>query len=170
MELPDKVYFRIGEVAELLGVKPHVIRFWQQQFPTVKPERSRSGRFLYPRPTVERLDRVRRLLYEEGYTIVGARKALRGAEPEAVVDPDALAEAAEAAEVARAAAALQAAHVAEVAALTTSRDGALRRVAALEAAVATARREAVDLLALLAPRDDDNAAAASKLRGPASGD
>lgn len=76
--LPDKVYFRIGEVAELLGVEPHVIRFWQQQFPAVRPERSAAGRFLYPRVAVERLQRIRKLLYEEGYTIAGAKKALQG--------------------------------------------------------------------------------------------
>ena len=75
--LPDKVYFRIGEVADLLGVKSHVVRFWQQQFPTVRPERSRTGRFLYTKATVERLNLIKHLLYTEGYTIPGARKALR---------------------------------------------------------------------------------------------
>ncbi len=78
MELPDKVYFRIGEVAKALGVQPHVVRFWQQQFPTVKPERSRTGRFLYTRKNVEQLARIQKLLKKEGYTIAGARKAMRG--------------------------------------------------------------------------------------------
>ncbi|GEM_PF-2874977 len=77
MELPDKVYFRIGEVARALHVEPHVVRFWQQQFPTVRPERSRTGRFLYTRATVEQLAFIQRLLKEEGYTISGAKKALR---------------------------------------------------------------------------------------------
>mgnify|MGYP002632798737 CR=1 FL=1 len=77
MDLPDKVYFRIGEVAEALGVQPHVVRFWQQQFPTVRPERSRTGRFLYTHSTIEQLAFIQRLLKDEGYTIVGAKKALR---------------------------------------------------------------------------------------------
>ncbi len=78
MELPDKVYFRIGEVATLLGVEPHVVRFWQAQFPAVRPERSHAGRFLYSRAAVERLARIRTLLYDQGYTIAGAKKALAG--------------------------------------------------------------------------------------------
>ena len=77
MDLPDKVYFRIGEVAKALGVQPHVVRFWQQQFPTVRPERSKTGRFLYTRNTVEQLEFIQRLLKDEGYTIAGAKKALR---------------------------------------------------------------------------------------------
>jgi DNA-binding transcriptional MerR regulator len=74
--LPDKVYFRIGEVAALLGVETHVVRFWQQQFPAVRPERSDSRRYLYTRAAVERLLRIRALLYDQGYTIAGARRAL----------------------------------------------------------------------------------------------
>ena len=77
IDLPDKVYFRIGEVAKALGVQPHVVRFWQQQFPTVRPERSKTGRFLYSRNTVEQLAFIQRLLKDEGYTIAGAKKALR---------------------------------------------------------------------------------------------
>ncbi len=77
MELPDKVYFRIGEVADALSVKPHVVRFWQKEFTSIRPERSRSGRFLYTRKMVEHIDLIRQLLYEEGYTIQGARRALR---------------------------------------------------------------------------------------------
>jgi len=77
-KLPDKVYFRIGEVATLLGVEPHVVRFWQAQFPLVRPDRSAAGRFLYPRVAVERLLRIRTLLYDEGYTIAGAKRALAG--------------------------------------------------------------------------------------------
>lgn len=79
--LPDKVYFRIGEVAALLGVEPHVVRFWQEQFPVVRPERSSTGRFLYPRVAVERLQRIRQLLYDQGYTIAGAKKALQAQAP-----------------------------------------------------------------------------------------
>lgn len=75
--LPNKVYFRIGEVAELLAVEPHVVRFWQEQFAAVRPERSSTGRFLYSRAAVGRLQRIRHLLYDQGYTIAGARKVLQ---------------------------------------------------------------------------------------------
>ncbi len=77
IDLPDKVYFRIGEVARALDLRPHVVRFWQKEFPSIRPERSRSGRFLYTRTTVEHIALIRRLLHEEGYTIQGARKAIR---------------------------------------------------------------------------------------------
>lgn len=74
--LPDKQFFRIGEVATLLGVEPHVVRFWQQQFAQVRPERSSTGRLLFGRGAVGRLARIRTLLYDQGYTIAGAKKAL----------------------------------------------------------------------------------------------
>ena len=74
--LPDKQFFRIGEVATLLGVETHVVRFWQQQFPQVRTERSGTGRLLFGRPAVGRLARIRALLYDQGYTIAGAKKAL----------------------------------------------------------------------------------------------
>ena len=73
---PDKHFFRIGEVADLLGVEPHVVRFWQQQFAQVRPERSSTGRLLFGRPALARLARIRALLYDEGFTIAGAKKAL----------------------------------------------------------------------------------------------
>ena len=74
--VPDKHFFRIGEVADLLGVEPHVVRFWQQQFPQVRPERSSTGRLLFGRPALARLARIRALLYDQGFTIAGAKKAL----------------------------------------------------------------------------------------------
>ena len=74
--VPDKHYFRIGEVADLLGVEPHVVRFWQQQFAQVRPERSSTGRLLFGRPALARLARIRALLYDQGFTIAGAKKAL----------------------------------------------------------------------------------------------
>ena len=76
LELPDKVYFRIGEVCDLLGVRPHVLRYWETEFPTVRPDKSRANQRLYRRRDVEQLAEVRRLLYEEGYTIAGARRRL----------------------------------------------------------------------------------------------
>ena len=73
--LPDKLYFRIGEVAELVGVEAHVLRDWESEF-KLRPHRSASGQRLYRKQDVAKLLRVRQLLHEEGFTIAGARKAL----------------------------------------------------------------------------------------------
>ena len=81
--LPDKVYFRIGEVAELVGVEPHVLRYWEREFRTVRPTKSARGQRVYTRRDVENLLRVRELLYKEGFTIAGARKKLHQAAPRA---------------------------------------------------------------------------------------
>ncbi|MEY3011413.1 MAG: hypothetical protein RIT45_148 [Pseudomonadota bacterium] len=89
MDLPNKSLFRIGEVANLLGVETHVVRFWQQQFPHVRPTRSSSGRFLYSRSQVEQLERIRRLLHEERMTIEGARKAIRSGKAKVLLTADA---------------------------------------------------------------------------------
>lgn len=74
--LPNKPYFRIGEVAELLGVETHVLRYWENEFPHLSPTRAPSGQRLYRRPDVAKLVIIRRLLYAEGYTIAGARRKL----------------------------------------------------------------------------------------------
>ena len=76
-EIPDKLYFRIGEVARLLGVAPYVLRFWESEFPHLKPNKGGTGQRLYRRRDVEAALRIRHLLYDEGYTIDGARKALK---------------------------------------------------------------------------------------------
>jgi DNA-binding transcriptional MerR regulator len=75
--LPAKAYFKIGEVATLLGVRPSVLRFWQSEFSSIRPEKSRSGQRLYSRADVEHLLRIRHLLYEERFTIDGAKNRLR---------------------------------------------------------------------------------------------
>jgi DNA-binding transcriptional MerR regulator len=77
--IPDKQYFRIGEVATVAAVEPYVLRFWESEFPMLRPGKSRSGQRLYARKDVELVLRIRDLLYEEGFTIDGARKALRAA-------------------------------------------------------------------------------------------
>jgi DNA-binding transcriptional MerR regulator len=79
-----KLYFRIGEVAELVGVEPHVLRYWEREFRSVRPTKSAKGQRVYSRRDVESLMRVRELLYKEGFTIAGAKKKLQqsGAEPE----------------------------------------------------------------------------------------
>jgi len=73
--LPDKLYFRIGEVAELVGVEPHVLRYWETEF-HMQPHRSASGQRLYRKEDIARFLRIRKLLHTEGFTIAGARKAL----------------------------------------------------------------------------------------------
>ncbi len=81
-DVPDKLYFRIGEVAELVGVEPHVLRYWEVEF-KLRPHRSGAGQRLYRKQEVSRFLRIRQLLHEEGYTVAGARKALaEGAELE----------------------------------------------------------------------------------------
>lgn len=83
MQVPQKIYFRIGEVARLLGVAPHVIRFWETEFKSLRPQKSRAGQRVYTRRDVERLVTIKRLLKEERYTIEGARKYLREKGPDA---------------------------------------------------------------------------------------
>jgi DNA-binding transcriptional MerR regulator len=77
-ELPDKLYFKIGEVAQLVGVKPYVLRYWETEFPSIRPGKTRSQHRLYRRRDVETLIEIRRLLHDERYTIEGAKRRLRG--------------------------------------------------------------------------------------------
>jgi len=72
--IPDKLYFRIGEVAKLCGVEAYVLRFWETEFPQLRPNKSGTGQRLYRKRDVELALRVKRLLYSEGYTIAGARQ------------------------------------------------------------------------------------------------
>lgn len=78
---PDKVLFRMGELADLLGVETHVVRFWLKEFPHIRTERSDTNRLLFARPAAEKLWRIRDLLYGQGYTLAGARKALTAVRP-----------------------------------------------------------------------------------------
>ena len=75
--IPDKSYFRIGEVSKLLNVQPYVIRYWESEFKTIRPIRTRSDQRLYRHKDVEELLLIRKLLYKENFTINGARKQLR---------------------------------------------------------------------------------------------
>jgi DNA-binding transcriptional MerR regulator len=87
--LPDKMFFRIGEVAELVGVEPHVLRYWEQEF-RVRPQRSTAGQRMFRRRDLAKFMRIKKLLHEEGYTIAGARKAMEVtvSEPPAAATPD----------------------------------------------------------------------------------
>ncbi|MBV8810486.1 MAG: MerR family transcriptional regulator [Acidobacteriaceae bacterium] len=75
-EIPDKLYFRIGEVARLAGIKPYVLRFWESEFSGLGPKKSGTGHRLYRRKDVELVLEIKRLLYEKRFTIEGARKVL----------------------------------------------------------------------------------------------
>ena len=77
-EIPDKLYFRIGEVARLAGIKPYVLRFWETEFPALDPKKSGTGHRLYRRKEVQLVLEIKRLLYEKRYTIEGAREFLEG--------------------------------------------------------------------------------------------
>ncbi|PIU58288.1 MAG: MerR family transcriptional regulator [Deltaproteobacteria bacterium CG07_land_8_20_14_0_80_38_7] len=76
-EIPNKLYFRIGEVSDLVGVRPYVLRYWESEFPDIKPSKSKSGQRLYKRRDVETLVRIKQLLYEERFTIDGAKKKVK---------------------------------------------------------------------------------------------
>jgi len=75
--VPDKLYFRIGEVSELCRLPAYVLRFWETEFPQLKPVKSNTGQRMYRRKDVEAVLRIKKLLYEEGFTIAGARQQLR---------------------------------------------------------------------------------------------
>src|SRR5580658_4406054 len=75
-EIPDKLFFRIGEVASLLAVEPYVLRYWETEFPSLAPKKSGTGHRLYRRKDVELLLKIKQLLYEKRYTIEGARQSL----------------------------------------------------------------------------------------------
>jgi DNA-binding transcriptional MerR regulator len=76
-EIPDKLYFKIGDVSELLGVEPYVLRYWETEFPGLSPKKSGTGHRLYRRKDVELLLRIKHLLYEKRFTIEGARQSLQ---------------------------------------------------------------------------------------------
>ena len=75
--IPDKLYFRIGEVSRLCGLPSYVLRFWETEFPQLKPSKGSTGQRMYRRVDVENVLRVKKLLYDQGFTIAGARQQLR---------------------------------------------------------------------------------------------
>jgi DNA-binding transcriptional MerR regulator len=82
-EIPNKLYFRIGDVSRLAGIKPYVLRYWETEFPAIAPKKSGTGQRLYRRKDVELILEIKYLLYEKRFTIEGARKAIesRGKTP-----------------------------------------------------------------------------------------
>jgi DNA-binding transcriptional MerR regulator len=77
LQIPDKLYFKIGEVAEIAAVKPHVLRYWESEFSTFRPSKSRSKQRLYTRKDIELALHLKDLLHNQGFTIAGARKKIR---------------------------------------------------------------------------------------------
>ncbi|HST24171.1 MAG TPA: MerR family transcriptional regulator [Blastocatellia bacterium] len=75
--IPEKLFFKIGEVCELIKVQPHVLRYWETEFPMLAPQKNRAGQRVYRRKDVEMVLRIRDLLYEEKFTIAGAKKKLQ---------------------------------------------------------------------------------------------
>jgi DNA-binding transcriptional MerR regulator len=95
--IPDRLYFKIGDVARILKLEPYVLRFWESQFPQLKPNKSGTGQRLYRKRDVEIAVEIKRLVYGEGYTLSGARQALgqaRRAEPQGAASAPALSPAA----------------------------------------------------------------------------
>jgi len=78
-EIPDKLYFPIREAAQIIGVEPYVLRFWEKEFPTFHPSKQGSGHRRYRRKDIETALEIKKLLYEQGFTIVGARHQLQEA-------------------------------------------------------------------------------------------
>jgi len=78
-QLPDKLYYSISEVAKHVGVKPHVLRYWEGEFPSLKPKKNRAGNRSYRAKDIEEIMAIKKLLYEDGFKIDGAKKLLRGA-------------------------------------------------------------------------------------------
>lgn len=81
LQIPDKLYFKIGEVAELTGVKPHVLRYWESEIASIRPTKNRNQQRLYRQRDIELILRLKDLLYSQGYTIAGARNLLRRKPP-----------------------------------------------------------------------------------------
>src|SRR4249919_2542289 len=75
--IPEKIYFKIGEVCDIVGVQAHVLRYWETEFPMLSPQKNRSGQRSYRRKDVEISLRIKELLYDEMFTIAGARKKLQ---------------------------------------------------------------------------------------------
>ena len=90
--VPKKLYYKIREACEIVGVEAHVLRFWETEFPALAPPKTKTGQRIYRPKDIELLLRIRKLLYEDGFTIPGARKQLSAADSPPVSDEDAPAE------------------------------------------------------------------------------
>ncbi len=78
LQKPSKLFYRIGEVSRLTGLEQYVLRYWETEFPQLKPDKGRSGQRLYKKKDIDNILHIKQLLYKDGYTIAGARKKLNG--------------------------------------------------------------------------------------------
>ena len=76
--IPDKLFFKIGEVSHITGLEPYILRYWESEFPLLKPEKNKAGQRLYTKNDIELVNKIKTLLYDDKYTIEGARKFLVG--------------------------------------------------------------------------------------------
>jgi DNA-binding transcriptional MerR regulator len=83
---PSKLFYRIGEVSRLTGLEQHVLRFWETEFPQIKPNKGRTGQRLYTKRDLDTILQIKQLLYKEGFTIAGARKKLNNREEQDTSD------------------------------------------------------------------------------------
>ncbi len=89
MDIPDnKRFFRIGEVSRIIGVRPYVLRYWETEFPAIRPKRADSRQRIYQREDIETIREVKKLLYEEKLTVEGARRRLKSSKKTQSVSPD----------------------------------------------------------------------------------
>lgn len=86
LDIPDKLYFKIGEVSQLIGVEPYVLRYWETEFPEISPSKSTTKQRLYKRNDVELISRIRDLLYHDNFTIKGARQKIQEEKHQAKVE------------------------------------------------------------------------------------
>jgi DNA-binding transcriptional MerR regulator len=142
--IPEKLFFKIGEVCELIKVQPHVLRYWESEFPMLAPQKNRAGQRVYRRKDVEMVMRIRDLLYEEKFTIAGAKKKLldetragSGRAPRAVREPALIEEAIEP----------EPAHIPAAAPVQSSPEGAMSPQA--RRAFRVVKRDLEDLLTML---------------------
>lgn len=81
-QIPDKLYFKIGEVCKITGVEPYILRYWETEFKLIKPYRTKSNQRLYRKKDVESVLKIRKMLYEQKFTIAGAKKKLKEGAPQ----------------------------------------------------------------------------------------
>jgi DNA-binding transcriptional MerR regulator len=74
---PERLYYSISDVGEMIGVKPYVLRFWEKEFPTLRPKKNRAGNRIYQKKDIQLVEKIRDLLYKDGFTILGARQKLK---------------------------------------------------------------------------------------------
>jgi DNA-binding transcriptional MerR regulator len=88
--VPDKLFFKIGEVSRLTGLEAYVLRYWETEFPALRPRKTAGGQRVYTRKDLDLVLQIKQMLYEQGFTIAGARKRLRSRSPEALIERRAL--------------------------------------------------------------------------------